>query len=67
MKKLFLVMTVCLLAIGGQAQTYNQIDENGTIIQRDEFGNQTNNQNLTSTIRIPYAIRRYPKVSMCGR
>ena len=46
MKKLFLVMTVCLLAIGGQAQTYNQIDENGTIIQRDEFGNQTTNRNF---------------------
>ena len=57
MKKIFLVMTVCLLAIGGQAQTYNQIDENGTIIQRDEFGNQTTT----------YAIRRYPKASMCGR
>jgi len=42
MKKIFLVMSLCTLASVGRAQTYNQIDENGTITQRDEFGNESN-------------------------
>ena len=41
MKKLLSLMVLFICA-GIQAQVYNQMDENGNIIQGDEYGNNSN-------------------------
>ena len=42
MMKKFLPLIVLLICANLQAQVYNQMDENGNIIQRDEYGNNSN-------------------------
>ena len=47
----FLLSLFCLIAIGAQAQVYNQIDETGQITQRDENPNNNFNKHSKDTTR----------------
>ena len=58
-KKLLSLLLTLLACSAMQAQTYNQMDENGYIIQRDEYGNNGNfNPNNRDSTRADKEIPR---------
>ena len=63
MKKIctLLLLLVCTTTIV-QAQTYNQLDDNGNFTQRDEYGNNGNfnpnsNDSTSKNKEVPYGVR----------